>query len=95
MLFQMRACNDGKLIIGVLKTESKMPLFDFASQSKKKAISIPRALSFLSVGMMINLLKTSISPKKIENLLTTKIIFRKITSKNCVDLVMNLALVEF
>ena len=94
MLFQMRACNDGKLIIGVLKTESKMPLFDFASQSKKKAISIPRALSFLSVGMMINLLKTSISPKKIENLLTTKI-FRKITSKNCVDLVMNLALVEF
>ena len=95
MLFQMRACNDGKLIIGVLKTESKMPLFDFASQSEKKATSIPRALSFLSVRMLINLLKTSISLKKVEILLTTKIIFRKITSKNYVDLVMNLALVEF
>ena len=91
----MRACGDGKLIICVLKTESKMPLFDFASQSKKKATSIPRALSFLSVRMLINLLKTSISLKKVEILLTTKIIFRKITSKNYVDLVMNLTLVEF
>ena len=57
-LFQMPMGGDGKLIIGVLKTESAS--FRFFSQSKKKLTPITQVILFMSVHRWINVLKTSI-----------------------------------